>query len=316
MSFLQRSLGPSEVSLSSLRSGSEQVHASASNVGYQMHSDRRWTSTPSTTGSVGIVFRQLNGENVVIDVIKGSSAAESRAISIGDILEVVNGQSVHGVPYQEVMEMVVGPAGSVVNLVIRSATQGVTKLKDVALVRRQAFNLESGTPVNGSSMPKLNLEGIVKGQDSLYVDITSNKDTQLEGMEQLLSAARRRIKDLEHEIAQRNLESRLWPATPRTPKNVQLARALELESSREASCYQRWPCLEPLGRAKDLLEQLALQESRYSNMEKEETATEVSYDHYSMAENETFQSIRTALDSAFKSIFEQLEVQEEEEGED
>ena len=127
-------------------------------------------------------------------------------------------------------------------------------------------------------------------------------------MEQLLSAARRRIKDLEHEIAQRNLEARLWPTTPRTPKNVQLARVVELESSRDASCYQRWPCLEPLARAKEMLDQLAVQESRYSNLEREETATDVSYDHYSMAENETFQSVRTALDSAFKNIFEQLEV--------
>ena len=149
MSFIHRSLGPSEISMSSLRSGAEQPHMLASNVGYQMLSERRSSPPQNNMGSVGIVFRQINGENIVIDVIKGSSAAESKAIVIGDIIEVVNGQSAHGVPYQEVMEMVVGPLGTTVNLVVRTTMNGATALKDVALVRKQVLSFDQGTAVNG-----------------------------------------------------------------------------------------------------------------------------------------------------------------------
>ncbi|MBX6343089.1 MAG: S41 family peptidase, partial [Thermomicrobiaceae bacterium] len=71
---------------------------------------------------VGMQVEERNDQVVVVAPIDGSPA-EQAGVRAGDVLVQVNGQSVEGMPLDQVIQMVRGPEGSTVNLVFQRPGQ-------------------------------------------------------------------------------------------------------------------------------------------------------------------------------------------------
>jgi carboxyl-terminal processing protease len=110
---------------------------------------------------IGAEVRMRNGQLVVVAPIDGSPAQRA-GLKPGDIILKVDGNEVIGLPLNQAVDLILGPAGTSVKLSILDERSGRTK--DVSLVRaRVTFQSVSWHHLPGTSVAHLRLATFNKG---------------------------------------------------------------------------------------------------------------------------------------------------------
>jgi carboxyl-terminal processing protease len=81
---------------------------------------------------IGVEVEQKNGNIVIVAPIDGSPAQQA-GLRAGEIILKVNGKSIEGLPLDQVVQLILGPAGTQVTITIQDSTTGNTQ--DVQLTR-------------------------------------------------------------------------------------------------------------------------------------------------------------------------------------
>ncbi len=117
---------------------------------------------------------QMKGGHAVIVAPLDNSPAQKAGLQPGDIILEVDGENVAGLPLDQVIERIQGPAGTSVTLTILSP--GTERARDVTLVRAQ-ISLQNVTwaPVPGASVAHVRItafsEGVTKDLAQALMDI-------------------------------------------------------------------------------------------------------------------------------------------------
>jgi carboxyl-terminal processing protease len=90
---------------------------------------------------IGAEVETRNDQTVIVAPIDGSPAQKA-GLTSGDIILKVNGEDVSGVPLSQVVQKILGPAGSKVTLTIQHGDTG--KVEDFSLIRER-INLQNVT---------------------------------------------------------------------------------------------------------------------------------------------------------------------------
>ncbi len=84
-------------------------------------------------GGIGMVVSAKNGSYVVVSSIEGSPAHEA-SINSGDVILSIDGKSLQGLPLNEALGLVRGPAGSLIKIRIEDSKTG--EIRDLELKRK------------------------------------------------------------------------------------------------------------------------------------------------------------------------------------
>jgi carboxyl-terminal processing protease len=96
------------------------------------------TSLEKQFEGIGVVLRESMDGVVIHDMIKGGPAARSGKISPGDLLVEVNGRSVEGIPYEEVLKRLQGEGKEKVQLGLRrSVGENASRVYQIDLKRER-----------------------------------------------------------------------------------------------------------------------------------------------------------------------------------
>ena len=110
---------------------------------------------------IGAEVRMRNGQLVVVAPIDGSPAMRA-GLKSGDIILKVDGKEVTGLPLNQAVDLILGPAGTSVKLSILDERSGRTR--DVSLVRaRVTFQSVSWHRLPGTSVAHLRLATFNRG---------------------------------------------------------------------------------------------------------------------------------------------------------
>lgn len=110
---------------------------------------------------IGVEVQMDNGLLKVVAPIDGSPASEA-GIQPGDVIEKVNGEEITGMPLEEIVGKIKGPAGTSVDLTILQSSSGDTR--QVTLQRaRIPLNNVDWNPVPGTSVAYLRVSAFTRG---------------------------------------------------------------------------------------------------------------------------------------------------------
>jgi carboxyl-terminal processing protease len=110
---------------------------------------------------IGAEVRMRNGQLVIVAPIDGSPAQRAR-LKPGDIILKVDGKEVTGLPLNQAVDLILGPAGTSVKLGILDERSGRTK--EVSLIRaRVTFRSVSWHHLPGTSVAHLRMATFNKG---------------------------------------------------------------------------------------------------------------------------------------------------------
>ncbi len=110
---------------------------------------------------IGTEVRMKNGQLVVVAPID-ASPAQKAGLKPGDIILKVNGQVVTGLPLSQAVDLILGPAGTSVNLTLLDEKSGRTK--DITLIRaRVTFQSVTWQRLPGTAVAHLRLATFNRG---------------------------------------------------------------------------------------------------------------------------------------------------------
>ncbi len=110
---------------------------------------------------IGIEIQVKDSQVVIVSTIDGSPAQLS-GLQSGEIILKVNGTTISGLPLDQVVKLVLGPAGTRVSLTVQDPTSG--QVRDISIVRAR-INIHNVTwqILPGSSIAYIRLAGFSQG---------------------------------------------------------------------------------------------------------------------------------------------------------
>jgi carboxyl-terminal processing protease len=130
---------------------------------------------------IGAEVQMKNGQLVIVAPIDGSPAQRAK-LKPGDVIQKVDGKEVSGLPLDQAVDLILGPAGSAVKLTILDPHTGRTK--DITIIRaRVTLHNVTWKQVPGTTVAHLRIvtfsKGVTKELRETLFDIQRKKLTGL-----------------------------------------------------------------------------------------------------------------------------------------
>jgi len=110
---------------------------------------------------IGVEVQMENGQLMVVAPIDGSPASEA-GIQPGDVIQKVNGEEITGLPLEEIVGKIKGPAGTSVDLTILENDSGDAREVTLQRARIPLDNVD-WSPVPGTSVAYLRVSAFTRG---------------------------------------------------------------------------------------------------------------------------------------------------------
>ncbi len=110
---------------------------------------------------IGVEVQMENGQLMVVAPIDGSPASEA-GIQPGDVIQKVNGEEITGLPLEEIVGKIKGPAGTSVDLTIVKNDSGDAREVTLQRARIPLDNVD-WSPVPGTSVAYLRVSAFTRG---------------------------------------------------------------------------------------------------------------------------------------------------------
>jgi len=130
---------------------------------------------------IGAEVQMKNGQVVIVAPIDGSPAQKAK-LKPGDIIQKVDGKDVNGLPLDQVVDLILGPAGSAVKLTVLDPHTGQTR--DITIIRaRVTLHNVTWIQLPGTTVAHLRVatfsKGVTKELRESLSDIQKEKLTGL-----------------------------------------------------------------------------------------------------------------------------------------